>query len=179
MVEEKINLSYKEFDSSNIEKLFSNKKLLKELYFVRFGKHFREGNIKILESKLHEYFRKQYSTFIILKNKKAIGFSTGVILDKSFISVYTYVHKDYQNNSIGKKLVFRKLAYLIHRKGVTEFQNTTVLNNKIYSINEAFVKRKNLSKKYHPELNLKKESYINKKTKEKRFKNNIIIKKPR
>ncbi|MCK9292973.1 MAG: GNAT family N-acetyltransferase [archaeon] len=183
MAEKKLNISYKEFDKSNLEQLFSNEKLLKDLYFVKFGEPFKGINKKVLESSLHDFFKKQYSTFIILNNNKVIGFTTGVILDKTFISVHTYVHKDYQGKGVGKKLIFRKLAYLIHKKGIINFQNPSVKNNKIYSINEAFVNRKSLSenatKKYKAELKQKKETYINSKTKEKRFKNSIVIKRPK
>lgn len=179
MVEEKLNLSYKEFDSSNIEKLFSNEKLLKELYFVKFGEPYKKTSKINLVSIMSSLFRREGVTFLILNNSKAIGFSTGMVVDKTYHSFSTILHKDYQGKGLGKKLIFRKLAYLIHKKGIINFQNYFVGNNKIYSINEAFVNRNNLSKKYKSNLNLEAEKYLDSKIKKAKHKNSIVIKKPR
>jgi len=179
-VEKKLNISYKEFDKSNLEQLFSNEKLLKDLYFVKFGEPFKKTPKRNLVSIMSSLFTKDGVTFLILNNNRAIGFTTGKIVEKTYHSFSTILHKDYQGKGIGKKLIFRKLAYLIHKKGIINFQNYFVGNNKIYSINEAFVNRKKLTEnmvgKYKSQLNLETEKYLHSKTKKVKHKNNISIK---
>ena len=146
-----------------------NEKISYSVYSENF--ELKEDNIKVVYDILKKNFYKKYPKkvnfreytefkynllsfvnkknnyiFTINRNNKIVGFSIGVLKNKTFFESHIYIHPKHQGKKLGSKLSLRVLGYTRSNLGIKKFIPLNVENNAIFDINKHIAERKNKSK---------------------------------
>jgi predicted GNAT family acetyltransferase len=173
-------ITYKEFIPENISLLLNNDSLLKEVFNIYDqGMPSNPEYKKIRENFFKKELKKegQY-IFIAFQDKSPVAITSGYLMDGVFNIQNVFVSPKHHGKGIGKKIQLRAIAYMSAKKKIERFVTLNVVNNKIYSINNSIVERKNksVSKTYSLEPKKSNNSNFFESNKTLKPKTNIIAK---
>ncbi len=171
-------ISYKHYSSEEIPNFIKDRAAVNETFSILMQYLTKIQNFTSREVSLFkkDLLKKNTHLFLVKSDSKIVGVCQGNLKNKSFFINNLYIHPDFQNKGLGRKLKLRVTTFMSSKYNVEKIESGTVISKKIYSINEDIVNRRNKSSKKEYSLEKKSEMYIDK-FKKIKPKTNILIKK--